>query len=62
VCVGQRRPQDTDERVLLFIKMRPGEKFTRTFEEEVRKEIRTALSKRHEPIYVFEVTEIPVRK
>jgi hypothetical protein len=60
LCVGQRRPQDTDERVLLFIKMRPGQKFTRAFEEEVRTAIRTGLSRRHEPSYVFEVTEIPV--
>lgn len=61
LCVGQRRPHDTDERVLLFIKMRQGHKFTGVFEEEVRKAIRTGLSRRHEPSYVFEVTEIPVR-
>ena len=24
ICVGQRRPQDEDERVLLFLVMKPG--------------------------------------
>lgn len=62
LCVGQRRPQDMDERVLLFIKMRTGQKLTRTLEVEIRKAIRTALSRRHEPSYVFEVTDIPVRE
>ncbi len=28
ICVGQRRPQDNDERVMLFLMMKPGEKFT----------------------------------
>ncbi|KAF8588734.1 acetoacetate-CoA ligase [Ramaria rubella] len=59
LCVGQRRPQDTDERVLLFVKMRVGHKFTPMLEEDIRFAIRTALSKRHEPRFVFEVTEIP---
>ncbi|KAF8518775.1 acetoacetate-CoA ligase [Gautieria morchelliformis] len=59
LCVGQRRPHDMDERVLLFIKMRPGYQLTRALEGEIRMAIRTALSKRHEPSYVFEVTEIP---
>lgn len=62
LCVGQRRPQDTDERVLLFVKMRPGYRLTNALEGKMRSAIRTALSKRHEPSYVFEVTEIPVRK
>ncbi|KAF8520415.1 acetoacetate-CoA ligase [Hysterangium stoloniferum] len=59
LCIGQRRPQDVDERVLLFVKMRSGHRFTHEFEEEMRQAIRTSLSKRHEPKYVFEVTEIP---
>jgi len=62
LCVGQRRPHDKDERVLLFIKMRAGYQLTGSLEEEIRSAIRTALSKRHEPSYVFEVTDIPVRR
>lgn len=28
ICVGQRRPQDQDERVVLFLLMKPGHQFT----------------------------------
>jgi acetoacetyl-CoA synthetase len=60
ICVGQRRPQDKDERVLLFVKMRAGHKLDQSFEEAIRSAIRTSLSKRHLPSYIFEVEEIPV--
>lgn len=60
LCVGQRRPQDTDERVLLFVKMRKGEKFSGALEGRIRAAIRNALSARHVPAFVFEVTDIPV--
>jgi acetoacetyl-CoA synthetase len=59
LCVGQRRPQDTDERVLLFVKMRPGQKFTKELEGKIRAAIRKALSARHVPAFVLEVTDIP---
>jgi len=60
LCVGQRRPHDKDERVLLFLKMRAGKKLTTTLEGEIKAAIRSALSARHVPAYVFEVEEIPV--
>ena len=60
ICVGQRRAHDIDERVLLFVKMREGHSLSRELEEEMRLTIRTALSRRHEPSYIFEVPEIPV--
>lgn len=60
ICIGQRRPHDIDERVLLFVKMLPGCKLTPELEKEMRSVIRTLLSKRHEPAYIFEVPEIPV--
>ena len=60
ICVGQRRPQDKDERVLLFIKMRVGHKLDAPFEEAIRAAIKTALSVRHVPAHIFEVKEIPV--
>lgn len=61
LCVGQRRPQDADERVLLFVKMRKGEKFSGKLERNIRAAIRKALSARHVPAFVFEVADIPVR-
>ncbi|KIK69329.1 hypothetical protein GYMLUDRAFT_255855 [Collybiopsis luxurians FD-317 M1] len=62
ICVGQRRPGiDQDERVLLFLKMRAGHKFTSALENHIRKSIRSALSGRHVPTYIFEVEDIPVR-
>jgi acetoacetyl-CoA synthetase len=60
ICVGQRRPQDKDERVLLFIKMRAGHKLDEPFEQAIRAAIRAALSARHVPAHIFEVDDIPV--
>jgi len=59
LCIGQRRPQDTDERVLLFVKLRKGEKFTEELEGRIRAAIRKALSARHVPAFVFEIADIP---
>ncbi|KAF8070101.1 acetoacetyl-CoA synthetase [Lyophyllum atratum] len=59
LCVGQRRPQDLDERVLLFLKMRPGRKLTSDLETQIKTEIRKALSARHVPSYIFEIEDIP---
>jgi acetoacetyl-CoA synthetase len=61
LCVGQRRLQDTDERVLLFLKMRPGHAFTPRLESEIKSAIRAGLSARHVPSFIFEVQDIPVR-
>lgn len=61
ICVGQRRPEDKDERVLLFVKMRPGNAFTKSLEDKIRAAIRTSLSPRHVPAHIFEIEEIPVR-
>lgn len=60
LCIGQRRTQDKDERVLLFLKMRQGQKFIPRLETQIRDAIRTALSARHVPAYIFEIEEIPV--
>jgi acetoacetyl-CoA synthetase len=60
LCVGQRRPQDDDESVMLFLLMKPGHKFDRKLVNEVKTAIRNDLSKRHVPRYVFETPEIPV--
>lgn len=60
LCVGQRRPQDSDESVMLFLLMKPGQKFVRGLVNEVRQAISQDLSKRHVPRYIFETPEIPV--
>ena len=60
ICVGQRRPQDNDESVMLFLMIKPGAKFTRELVNNVKTAIRKGLSPRHVPKHVFETPEIPV--
>lgn len=60
ICVGQRRPQDSDESVMLFLLMKPSEKFTAQLVNDVKGAIRKGLSARHVPKYVFETPDIPV--
>ncbi|KAH8805032.1 acetoacetyl-CoA synthase [Xylogone sp. PMI_703] len=60
VCVGQRRPQDTDERVVLFLLMKPGHHLSAQIENDIKASIRKALSARHVPKYIFETPDIPV--
>lgn len=60
VCVGQRRPQDDDERVMLFLIMKSGVSLTPKLTAEIKAAISKAHSKRHVPKYVFETPEIPV--
>jgi acetoacetyl-CoA synthetase len=40
ICVGQRRPTDSDERVMLFLLMKPGATFTADLVNRIRKAIR----------------------
>ena len=60
LCVGRRREGDSDETVVLFVKMEDG----RTFDEELAKRIkgiiRDSLSPRHVPGIVDECNDIPV--
>lgn len=59
LCVGQRRKGDGDERVLLFLLMKQGHRFTGELVREVKEKIAKDLSKRHVPMFVFETPEIP---
>ncbi|PFH53746.1 hypothetical protein AMATHDRAFT_54232 [Amanita thiersii Skay4041] len=60
LCVGQRRKNlDTDERVLLFVKMRKGQPFTQHLKEDIRRVIKEGLSKRHVPAWVGAIEDIP---
>jgi acetoacetyl-CoA synthetase len=60
ICVGQRRPQDIDERVLLFLKMNQGHQYTDHLVERVKRKIKEERSPRHVPKYVFQTHDIPV--
>ena len=60
ICVGQRRAQDDDESVMLFLMMKPDTKFTKELVNKVKMAIRKGLSPRHVPKHVFETPEIPV--
>lgn len=59
LCIGQRRPKDLNERVLLFVKMRPGNSLSSALIKDIRGSIRASLSPRHVPAYIFEVDDIP---
>lgn len=60
ICVGQRRPSDNDERVLLFLLMKPAKKFSEDLAQRVRNKIGKECSPRHVPKFVFETPDIPV--
>ena len=60
ICVGQRRPQDMDESVMLFLLMKPGQKFTPELVRKVREAIARDAGRRCVPKYIFETPEIPV--
>jgi acetoacetyl-CoA synthetase len=60
ICVGQRRPQDMDESVMLFLLMKPGKKFTPELVKRVKDVIARDCGRRCVPKYVFQTPEIPV--
>ena len=53
-------PQDNDERVQLFIKMRAGHQLDPPFEGAIRAAIRTSLNRRHVPADISEDQELLV--
>jgi acetoacetyl-CoA synthetase len=60
ICVGQRRPQDVDESVVLFLKMNNGYEFTERLVERIKRKIAEERSRRHVPRFVFQTWDIPV--
>jgi acetoacetyl-CoA synthetase len=58
IAVGQRRDQDTDEQVLLFLKMKSGS-LDAQLRNEIAAMIRSLLSPRHVPAYMLQVKDIP---
>jgi acetoacetyl-CoA synthetase len=60
ICVGQRRPNDSDESVMLFLLMKQGHKFTPQLVRQVKSAIKKEHGPRHVPKYIFETPDIPV--
>lgn len=59
LCVGRKREYDKDETVFLFVKMKDGHAFTEKLKAEVNDAIRTLLSPRHVPRFMFQVQDMP---
>ncbi|KAF7443431.1 Acs Acyl-coenzyme A synthetase-AMP- acid ligase [Pyrenophora tritici-repentis] len=59
LCVGQRRPLDNDETVILFLKMNNGHRFREGLVERIKSKISQERSKRHVPQYIFQTWDIP---
>lgn len=59
VCVGQRRDCDADESVILFVQMAQAHDFNRAVARRLQDAIRSSLSPRHVPKYIFPVPGVP---
>lgn len=59
ICVGQRRKDDSDEQVLLFVKPTPGHLFSTELASRIKAAIKEKYSAKHVPKYIFEVADIP---
>lgn len=60
LCIGRRRETDTDETVVLFLKMKEGRNFNDELVVDIKSVVRKELSARHVPGVVDECPEIPV--
>ncbi|KAJ5040253.1 uncharacterized protein L3040_005914 [Drepanopeziza brunnea f. sp. 'multigermtubi'] len=60
ICVGRRRESDTDETVVLFVKMSAGQSCSAELKSEIRALVRRELSARHVPAVIDECFDIPV--
>jgi acetoacetyl-CoA synthetase len=60
LCIGRRRETDTDETVVLFLKMADNRRITPDLVDKIKLTIKMALSARHVPAIVDECPEIPV--
>ena len=60
LCIGRRRDTDTDETVVLFLKMKEGVQFGEELSNAIKSTVRKELSARHVPGVIDECPEIPV--
>jgi acetoacetyl-CoA synthetase len=59
LVVGRPNRRGDDEEIVLFVKLKSGERFSREFVQDLKNKIKTSASPRHVPSQVFEVNEIP---
>ncbi|KAF2483914.1 hypothetical protein BDY17DRAFT_278378 [Neohortaea acidophila] len=59
LCVGRRRPHDSDEQVFLFLVMAANQTLTPELRNKVKQAIKSGLSSRHVPKFVIAVPDIP---
>jgi acetoacetyl-CoA synthetase len=57
IVVGQ--DWDGDTRVVLFVRLQPGQTLDADLEQRIRQSIRSKASRRHEPAKILEVADIP---
>ena len=60
LCIGRRRENDTDESVVLFVKMAQGCKFSEDLKAAIQSTVKTELSPRHVPAIIDVCPDIPV--
>ena len=60
LVIGQQ--WENDERIVLFVRLREGQKLTPEIEERIRLRIRANTSPRHVPAKILQVSEIPRTK
>jgi acetoacetyl-CoA synthetase len=60
LCIGRRRETDTDETVVLFLKMNEGQPMNPELVDKIKTTIRKGLSARHVPAVIDACPEIPV--
>lgn len=59
ICIGQDNCQG-DQRVVLFVKMKPEYKYSPDFGKKVQKQVLNQLTDEHVPAVVLEAKDIPV--
>ncbi|KAF8204986.1 acetoacetyl-CoA synthetase [Pholiota molesta] len=59
LAIGQKTDGGADERVVLFVKLRPQLELTPEFEAKIKAEIRARRSPRHVPAQIIQVPDIP---
>ena len=62
VCVAQRNRDNTEERVILFVKLCNGVQLDEKLMVTIKTKIRQLLSARHVPAVVLKTEDIPVSK
>lgn len=60
LCVGQRRPKDADESVMLSLLMQSGKSSTPGLRARIESALKVQYGPRHVPKYIFETPAIPV--